>query len=88
LNVRLNENEIKDLISRYRQHDGSGLINYAAFIRNINTVFTDSVNPSEVIQNVNSQAVFTDAEKDAMLEAVTQMNNQIKAQRILLKPGF
>jgi hypothetical protein len=33
------------------------MINYAAFINNINTVFTDSVNPSEVIQNVRSSAV-------------------------------
>jgi len=47
------------------------MINYAAFINNINTVFTDSVNPSEVIQNVRSSAVFTDSEKDQMMEAVT-----------------
>jgi len=33
------------------------MINYAAFINNINIVFTDSVNPSQVIQHVRSSAV-------------------------------
>lgn len=32
--------------------------------------------------------VWSDSDKDAMLEAVTMMNNKIRAERILLKPGF
>jgi Ca2+-binding EF-hand superfamily protein len=32
--------------------------------------------------------VFTDAEKDRMMEAISALNSQIKAQRILLKPSF
>jgi len=46
------------------------------------------MDPSATIQNVRAQAVFNDNEKDAMLDAITQMNNKIKAERILLKPGF
>ena len=32
--------------------------------------------------------MFTDEEKDIMLDAVTRMNEKIRAERILLKPGF
>jgi len=32
--------------------------------------------------------VFTDAEKDRVMEAVSALNSQIKSQRILLKPSF
>jgi len=46
------------------------------------------MNPSETIANVKAQAMFSDEEKDAMLDAITQMNNKIKAERILLKPCF
>jgi len=46
------------------------------------------MDPSATIQNVKAQALFTDEEKDLMLDAITRMNEKIKAERILLKPGF
>lgn len=64
------------------------MINYAAFIQSVNQVFNDQANPSAIIQNVKSQAVFTEQEQRTMMDAVTQMNNKIKAERILLKPSF
>lgn len=64
------------------------MINYAAFIQSVNQVFNDQANPSAIIQNVKSQAVFTEQEQQTMMDAVTQMNNKIKAERILLKPSF
>jgi Ca2+-binding EF-hand superfamily protein len=64
------------------------MINYAAFIQSVNQVFTDQANPSALIQNVKSHAVFTEQEQHMMMDAVTQMNNKIKAERILLKPSF
>lgn len=88
LNIALTEAEIKELIDRYRVSDGTGMINYASFLQKLNCVFSDQMDPSSTIQNVKAQAVFTDEEKDIMLDAVTQMNNKIKAERILLKPGF
>ncbi len=56
LNFKLTQNEIDELIARYKVGN-SGLINYSAFISNINSVFSDTANPSEVIHNVKSQAV-------------------------------
>lgn len=76
--------QINELINRYRVSDGTGMINYAAFIENINSV-TDK---DEVLANTKSRAVFSDQDKDQMMDAITQMNNKIKAERILLKPGF
>ena len=53
------------MIERYTVHDGTGMINYAAFIANI------SAAAPEIIHSTKSRAVFTDSEKDQMLEAVT-----------------
>jgi Ca2+-binding EF-hand superfamily protein len=58
------------------------MINYAAFIANINYGSNDK------IETTKSRAVFSDVEKDQMMEAITHMNNKIKSERILLKPGF
>lgn len=57
LNINLSQQEISEVINRYRVTDGTGMVNYAAFIAKINTVFSDAVNPSNVIQNVRAQAV-------------------------------
>lgn len=88
LNIKLDEKEIQELINRYKVTDGTGMINYAKFLAKLNEVFSDQMNPSETIAKVKAHAVFSDEEKDAMLDAITQMNNKIKAERILLKPCF
>lgn len=46
------------------------------------------MNPVEVIQNARTSAVFSDEEKDLMIEMMTQLNRHVVANRILLKPGF
>lgn len=84
LNINLNQSQINNLIDSYRVHDGTGMINYAAFVANINAVS----NPTEIINGTKSHAVFTDQEKEIVLEAVAHMNSKIKSERILLKPGF
>jgi hypothetical protein len=86
LKMGLSDAEIQTLVDRYRQADG--LIHYQAFLDRLNTVWAPEADLSATIQSVKAQAVFSDDEKEAMLEAVTNMNNKIKAERILLKPAF
>jgi hypothetical protein len=57
----LSEAEIQVLIGRYKVSDGTGMINYAAFLSKLNAVFSDTMNPSETIQNVKAQAVSCDS---------------------------
>ena len=45
------------MINRYRNDSQPGLINYREFIDKLNEVFSDSMNPTEVIQNARTTAV-------------------------------
>jgi len=45
-----------ELINRYRVGN-AGLINYRDFVNKLDTVFSDQVNPSTVIQNARTTAV-------------------------------
>lgn len=76
------------MINRYRNDSQPGLINYREFIDKLNEVFSDSMNPTEVIQNARTTAVFADEDKDAMIEMMTALNRHVVSNRILLKPGF
>lgn len=67
LNFKFSEHEVGQLIQKYREHP-SGLISYSAFCRNIDTVFTDSVNPTDVIENSKSTANFTDADMQNLMK--------------------
>jgi len=86
LNMGLSDSEIQDLVDRYRQPDG--LISYTSFLDKLNSVFSSDADLSATIQGVMAKAVFSDDEKEAMIEAVTHINNRIKSERILLKPAF
>jgi len=61
--VNLTEQETTELINRYRIESQPGLINYRDFINGLNEVFSDSMNPTEVIQNSRTTAVSYKFEK-------------------------
>lgn len=84
--MHLNNNEIDALINKYKA--STGLIDYASFVKNVNTVFSAEVNPTQVITEAKSGAVFSDDEKERMLALCAQLNETVKAKRIHLKPGF
>lgn len=85
----MSKNEVDDLVARYRCPDQPGLVNYARFVANINQVFCENANQTDFIHQIKSKAVFANQEEEAlMLEAVTNMNAKIRAERILLKPYF
>ena len=45
------------LLDKYQVKDGSGLVCYRDLVNNLDTVFTDAVNPTDVIQNARTSAV-------------------------------
>jgi len=53
----LTEEETTELINRYSTKDNTGLINYRDFVNKVDQVFTEVMNPSEVIQNARTTAV-------------------------------
>ena len=55
--MNLTEQETQELINRYQLKDGTGLINYRDFVNKLNTVFSDEVDPTAVIQNARTSAV-------------------------------
>jgi hypothetical protein len=57
LNIRLTEDEIKQLIAKYKIQDKEDLINYAQFCENIDRVFGEGVSPTDVIGGSKSTAV-------------------------------
>ena len=61
-------------------------MNYAAFCNNVDTVFSDTVNPVAVIENSKSTANFTDGEKDTLLALLGAIRTEIINKRILIKP--
>ena len=45
------------LLEKYQARDGTGLVNYRDLVNNLDTVFAETTNPSEVIQNARTSAV-------------------------------
>ena len=84
MNLKLTEGEIKSLLEKYTET--GGLVNYYAFCDNINFVFTDQANPREFIDNSKSTAMFTESEKQTLYGLLCAIRNEIKNQRILIKP--
>lgn len=62
LNVKLDASEIDYLINKYRVQGQPGLIQYSTFIDNINHVFSDLANPTAVVEEAKSQALFSEYE--------------------------
>ena len=74
------------MIAKYRL--SSGLICYAEFCDNVNSVFSDLVNPNDVIANAKSTSNFTDDDKDTLLALLGAIRTEIMNKRILIKPQF
>ena len=55
--MNLTEQETSELLQRYQAKDGSGLVNYRDFVNKLDTVFSDAVNPTDVIMNARTTAV-------------------------------
>ena len=55
--MALTEQETKSLLEKYQLKDGSGLVDYRNLVNSLDTVFSDSTNPSEVIQNARTSPV-------------------------------
>ena len=53
----MTEAETAELINRYQTENQPGLINYREFINKLDEVFSDQMNPTEVIQNARTSAV-------------------------------
>lgn len=88
LQVKLDQQEIDALINKYKT-GVANLVNYDAFCKNIDKVFSDECSDQKgVILGAQSGAQFTDYEKDCLMAQVNSMCSLIKAHRILLKPAF
>lgn len=55
--MNLTEAETTELINRYATPNQPGLINYRDFINKLDEVFSDQMNPTEVIANSRTSAV-------------------------------
>ena len=64
------------------------MICYAEFCDNVNSVFSDLVNPNDVIANAKSTSNFTDDDKDTLLALLGAIRTEIMNKRILIKPQF
>jgi hypothetical protein len=64
LNIQLDEEEIADLISKYKLP--TGLVNYSAFCKKVNGVFELETGAIEVIKSSESSAKFSDSEKNTL----------------------
>ena len=56
LGVNLTEAETQELINRYKTEQ-PGLINYRSFINSLDQVFSESMNPTAVIEDAKTSAV-------------------------------
>lgn len=79
LNFKLDESELKAIIDKYTE--SSGLINYAAFCANIDSIFQD-----EGPDYSKSSAIFSPEEKQILSNLLNSMRIEIKNKRILIKP--
>jgi hypothetical protein len=75
LNIQLSMEEVNALIAKYRLD--SGLINYADFCNNIDTVFAAGSDPDAVINNAKSSATFTDDEKQLLMDLLATIRGEI-----------
>lgn len=86
--MNLSAEELSELTERYRNEKNRDLIDYRRLVTALEQVFSDEVNPSQIIQSSQTQAVFSEEERAKMTESMQQLKTQIVSRRILLKPGF
>ena len=64
----------------------NGLVCYADFCNNIDTVFSDAVDPISVIENSKSTSNFNENEMETLLGILGAIRTEITNKRILIKP--
>ena len=57
LNIRLTEEEIRQLVAKYKIQDKEDLISYSTFCDNIDKIFGEGVSATQVIGGSKSTAV-------------------------------
>lgn len=86
LNLSLSKADVDALIEKYRVD--SGLINYADFCSNIDSVFESGSNPGAVIEGAKSSSAFDDESKATLISLLEIIRSEITNKRILIKPQF
>ena len=86
MNIRFTEQEVQQLIAKYRMQNG--LINYDSFCTNIDCVFSDGADPMGVINNAKSSANFDDEEMQLLFDLLNAIKTEIVQKRVLIKPQF
>lgn len=86
LNIRFTEQEVQQLIAKYRMQNG--LINYDSFCTNIDNVFFDGADPMGVINNAKSSANFDEEEMQTLFDLLNAIKTEIVQKRVLIKPQF
>lgn len=86
MNIRFTEQEVQQLISKYRMQNG--LINYDSFCNNIDNVFFDGADPMGVINNAKSSANFDEEEMQCLFDLLNAIKTEVVQKRILIKPQF
>ena len=71
-------------MNKYKEPNG--LVNYAEFCKNIDTVFLPGQDPNSVIENAKSSANFTQEEMAVLTSLLTHIKTQVVNKRILIKP--
>jgi hypothetical protein len=66
----------------------NGLVNYAAFCKNIDSVFEPGADPVSCIDNAKSTANFSEEEMAILTSLLTHIKTEIINKRILIKPQF
>ena len=79
--MSLTEQETTDLLARFRVMDNSNHINYRSFVNELDTVFSEDVNPSSVIQNARTTAVSYTFPLRRISDAVPNSNRSLTTRR-------
>ena len=64
------------------------MVNYAAFCKNVDTVFLPGADPDSVIEMAKSSANFTQEEMAILTSLLTHIKTEVVNKRILIKPQF
>ena len=86
MNFRFSDAEINQLLNKYKMQNG--LVNYADFCSNIDSVFSDTSDVKTTIDQSKSRATFTEAEQQTLINLLTAVREQVATRRILIKPQF
>ena len=75
MNIKFTEQEVQQLIAKYRMQNG--LINYDSFCKNIDNVFFDGADPMGVINNAKSSANFEEEEMQCLYDLLNAIKTEV-----------